>query len=285
MTVTKPIPAQYYSLSVHGEPPEGVEVLWTIDEVEWVLERDCLGRDTHCWMLAPVPAEEPAAELPDPSGWKCPQCDRPADWTFRHDPSNESAPWACPHHQPAGHIECVPDAAEEPPFPLSREEWEEAAGDIRDIAAALREIGNEALYIWWVRAGSTSPFDYDAVVSAWRAAGFPGAGAPEGEAEEGPWRFEGGKILRAWASLDMPFKDSEMLRDLVSDANDAHRLRGELEKAQAEVVTALTARVAELEGALRTIERSALSGYVKNVASRALAKQGAEPVEGGDDGE
>ena len=45
---------------------------------------------------------------------------------------------------------------------------------------------------------------------------------------------------------------------------------------------ALRSRIEELEGALRTIERSALSGYVRNVAVRAL--QGQRDT-GGDDGE
>jgi len=140
--MTSPTPERgvSYSLSVHGEPPEGVEVLWKKIGPPWWPKRSPAA--TH-WMLAPEPAPEPA---------------------------------------------------EEPPFPLSREEWDRSSNGT-GVMAPLRDAGFGGVADWWKDnwLGNLRSYDYDTVVSAWHAAGCPGAvkpEAPEGEAEEGPWSLK-----------------------------------------------------------------------------------------------
>ena len=58
---SKPQHGLVYEVAVHGEPPEGADVLWGTqirhpgEGIVWSPTRD---RDTH-WMLAPEPAELP----------------------------------------------------------------------------------------------------------------------------------------------------------------------------------------------------------------------------------
>lgn len=169
-------------------------------------------------------------------------------------PCGEETVGAAPLHYGAK----VP-AAEEPAFPLSREELDELATDERKPDRRIAP----AFWTWWkdwtaFKAPETWG-DRDFVVLCWRAAGCPGAEPVEEaqESAEGPWRLlpsgDGISIRRMTDHQDAAVVSTDRSRcpdiafDLVSDANAYHAEREAREEAEAEAER-VTAQVAEIVG-------------------------------------